>query len=120
LRIILADHHNQSRWALKTLLEEQADFELVGEAADVQELLLLVETNRADLILIDGDLPGRDAEELIARLHNFEPSPIVVAMSSRVENGRKLLKAGADSFVSKGDSPDWLLDTLRKFESLSK
>jgi DNA-binding NarL/FixJ family response regulator len=120
MRIILADHHEQARWALKTLLVEQPDFELVGEASHVQELLALAESSRADLILIDGELPGLGIEELIARLHRLEPRPIIIAMSSRVENGRKLLKAGADSFVSKGDSPDWLLDALRKFENLPK
>ena len=59
-------------------------------------------------------------EDLITRLHALEPPPIVVVMSSEVENSRKLLKAGADAFVSKGDEPDWLLETLQKFESRSK
>jgi hypothetical protein len=36
-------------------------------------------------------------------------------MSSELENGRKLLKAGADAFVSKADQPDWLLETLHMY-----
>jgi hypothetical protein len=41
-------------------------------------------------------------------------------MSSEFENSRMVLKAGADAFVSKADQPDWLLDTLQKFENRVK
>jgi len=37
--------------------------------------------------------------------------------NSESENSRKMLKAGADVFVSKGDEPEWLLETLKKYES---
>jgi DNA-binding NarL/FixJ family response regulator len=51
---------------------------------------------------------------------HVEPKPIVVVMSSHPENGRMLLKAGADAFVSKSDQPGWLLETLQKFETRLK
>jgi two-component system, NarL family, response regulator, fimbrial Z protein, FimZ len=120
MRIILADHHAQPCWALKTLLNEQPEFEIIGEAVDADGLLTLAVKHLPDLVLVDGELPGIYIEDLIARLHALEPPPIVVVMSSEFENSRKLLKAGADAFVSKGDEPDWLLETLQKFESRSK
>jgi two-component system response regulator FimZ (fimbrial Z protein)/two-component system response regulator EvgA len=120
MRIILADHHTQPCWALKTLLSEQPEFEIIGEAVDADGLLSLAEKHLPDLVLVDGELPGLFIEDLITRLHVLEPPPIVVVMSSEFENSRKLLKAGADAFVSKGDEPAWLLETLQKFESRSK
>ena len=120
MRIILADHHAQPCWALKTLLNEQPEFEIIGEAVDADGLLALAEKHLPDLVLVDSELPGLYIEDLITRLHALEPPPIVVVMSSEFENSRKLLKAGADAFVSKGDEPDWLLETLQKFESRSK
>ena len=120
MRIILADHHAQPCWALKTLLNEQPEFEIIGEAVDAEGLLALAEKHLPDLVLVDGELPGLYIEDLISRLHAIEPQPIVIVMSSESENSRKLLKAGADAFVSKGDEPDWLLETLQKFESRSK
>ena len=75
---------------------------------------------RPDLALIDWELPGKPIEDLITELHACKPSPIVVVMGSQPEYGRMLLKAGADAFVSKGDQPDWLLETLEKFEKRSK
>jgi hypothetical protein len=41
-------------------------------------------------------------------------------MSAKSEQGNMLLKAGADAFVSKGDQPDWLLETLQKYEKRFK
>jgi DNA-binding NarL/FixJ family response regulator len=117
MRIILADQHVQPRLALKTLLEEQPEFDLIGEAQDAQGLLLLAKKHLADLVLLDSELPGIYIEDLIARLHALAPPPIVIVMSSESENSRKMLKAGADVFVSKGDEPEWLLETLQKFEN---
>ena len=54
-------------------------------------------------------------EDLIASLHALKPRPIVIVMSSGFEYSRMLLMAGADAFVSKGDPPNWLLQTLRRF-----
>ena len=43
MRIILADHHAQPCWALKMLLDEQPEFEIIGEAVDGEGLLVLAE-----------------------------------------------------------------------------
>lgn len=115
MRIILADHHAQPRWALKTLLEEQPEFELIGEAVDAQGLLMLAEQHPADLVLLDKGLPGLYIEDLIAKLRALQPRPIIIVMSSEFEYSRVLLNAGADAFVSKGDEPDWLLEKLHRY-----
>jgi len=120
MRIILADHHEQPRWAFKTLLDEQPEFDLVGAVGDAQSLLELVEKEPPDLVLVDNELPGIYIEDLIARLHALEPKPTVIVMSSDFENSRKLLMAGADAFVSKGDQADWLMEILYKYENLSR
>ncbi len=120
MRIILADHHVQPCWAIRKSLEQQPEFEIIDEASDAQSLLLLAEEKLPDLVLVDGELPGLFIEDLIARLHQIEPPPIIVAISSETENSRKLLKAGADAFVSKGDEPEWLLETLKRFEYKTK
>jgi DNA-binding NarL/FixJ family response regulator len=115
MRIILADHHVQPCWALRTLLEEQPEFDIIGEPGDAPSLLELAERQLPDLILIDSELPGMNIENLISKLHTQDPRPTVIVMSSNFENSRKLLKAGADAFVSKGDQPEWLLEILYKY-----
>jgi len=115
MHILLADHHANALWALKTLLQEEPGLEVVGEAVDGENLINLSEMHHPDLILIDRDLPGSPIEDLIAMLHRTVPKPTVIVMSSNPEHGRLLLKAGADAFVSKGEQPDWLLDILRSY-----
>ena len=117
MHIILADHHPQALWALKTMLQEKPKLEVTAEATDACNLLTLAEENPPDLILMDWELPGGSIDDLITELHMLKPKPVVVVMSSRPEQGRMLLKAGADAFVSKSDQPDWLLDILHKFGS---
>ena len=115
MRIILADHHADPRWALKMLLEEHPEFDMVGEAMDSQGLLLLAEQNCTDLILVDTELPGMRITDLIARLHALEPRPIIMVMSSKPDDSKPLINAGAEAFVCKTDRPDWLLGKLFQY-----
>ena len=115
MRILLADHHASPLWALKTMLVEEPEFDVTGEAADGNCLLDLTEKNRPDLILMDRGLPGKPLENLIASLHLIIPELVVIVMSSDPGDGRSVLRAGADAFVSKGEQPDWLIDSLRKY-----
>jgi DNA-binding NarL/FixJ family response regulator len=66
------------------------------------------------------DLPGELIEDLIGQVHTCVPRPIVVVMSSKPETSNMLLKAGADAFISKSDQPEWLFETLRKYEKRSR
>jgi AmiR/NasT family two-component response regulator len=120
MRIILADHHVHALWGLKTMLEEGSGFTLVGEARDADTLIAVVRKLTPDLVLTDWELPGRSIEDTITILHSFKPKPIVVVMSSKPEYGGLFLRIGADAFVSKGDHPDWLIETLHKFNQQSR
>jgi DNA-binding NarL/FixJ family response regulator len=113
-RILLADHHAQALWALKIALQEQPDVKVVAEAMDAENLLNLAQTHQPELVLLDKDLPGSSTSEIITVLHQFIPVPVVIVMSSDPANGRSALKAGADAFISKGEEPEWLLQSLQK------
>lgn len=115
VRVVLADHHRQALRALRILLQEEPDLELVGEAADAQGLLTIAEQATADLIMVDRKLPGGHTKDLISRLHALKPRPIVIVMSSDFEDSRMMLQAGADAFVSKAEQPEWLLESLRHY-----
>lgn len=116
MRIILADHHAKPLRALKELLGEHPEFDVIGEAADGESLLAWAVENPADLILIDCDLPGIRIEELIAHIHAIQPRPLVIVMSGKLEKSRILFQSGADAYVSKSEQLDWLLQTLQHYE----
>jgi DNA-binding NarL/FixJ family response regulator len=114
MRVLLADHHPSTLWALRSLVGGQQGLTVIGEVTEAESLLTQAEALQPDLVLLDWGLPGRPAD-LIERLHAIDPRPRVMAMSSRLETGRATLAAGVDAFVSKGDEPDWLLEVLRKY-----
>jgi DNA-binding NarL/FixJ family response regulator len=116
MRIMLADHHPQALWALKMMLQEQVEFQITGEASDADSLLSLVTADPPDLVLMDWELPGIFIEDLISDLHACKPRPIVMTMCNKPEYSNMILRAGADAFISKSDQPEWLLETLRKFD----
>ena len=117
MRILVADHHLETLWALKIRLNEEPGVSIIGEASDSETLLRISKTQPIDLILMDGELPGTRIDELITQLHNLAPKPKVIVMDSNPEFGRKYLRAGADAFISKGDEPEWLFETLRRLST---
>jgi DNA-binding NarL/FixJ family response regulator len=115
MRILLADHHPQTLLALKTMLLEKAEFEVIGEAGHTADLLRLAGENPPDLALVDWELPGRPIEDVIQALHSLQPRPVVVLIGSKPETMRLMMDAGADASFSKVDQPAWLLETLQKY-----
>jgi two-component system, NarL family, nitrate/nitrite response regulator NarL len=60
IRIVIADNHPIFRYALRELLSLEADFEIVGEAADGYEMLQQVWTLDPDVLLLDLRMPKLD------------------------------------------------------------
>jgi two-component system, NarL family, invasion response regulator UvrY len=117
MRMAIADHHPQALWALKTILQEQQEFEITGEVMNQDDLLALMKLNPTDLVLVDWELPGRSSmEDLITEMRAAAKSPIIVVMGSKPEFSTVALRCGPDAFVSKSDQPTWLLEALQKFE----
>jgi DNA-binding NarL/FixJ family response regulator len=116
MHILLAEHHSQVLRALQTLLKEQTEYTLVGEATDVESLLDQAEKTKPDLVLLAWELPGRPGAEIIAALNTLDSRPLVIVLSSKLEVKEPALDAGADAFVSKGDPPRKLLIALYEMQ----
>ncbi len=113
MRILLADNQAKVRFALRVLLERQADFHIVGEATDAEELLDMAEADCPDVVLLAWELPGMPATQLLAALRETCPELVVIALSGRLEARRAAMCAEASAFVSKGEPPERLLHTIR-------
>lgn len=117
MKIMVADHHPQALWALKTMLEAKSQFEVIGDAVNAYRLLNLVIETPPDLVLMDSELPGMSNASLINELHKVKSKPVVVVMGSSNAAGEMIIKAGADAFVSKTDPPERMLEVMQNFES---
>src|SRR6266481_416663 len=68
IRILLADDHPIVREGLRAVLETQADFEVIAEAASGDEALRLALELQPDILLLDLEMPVMDGVETIRRL----------------------------------------------------
>jgi len=112
MRILLADDQPKVRFALRTLLERKLGLEIVGEAADMRDMWEQVETSCPDLLLLDWELPGPKARDLMSALHAMCPDLRVIAMSAHTDVQQDALQADVDGFVCKCESPDSLLAAI--------
>jgi two-component system response regulator NreC len=112
-RILIAEHQVVARSALRGFLQGQPGLDVVGEAADSQELLTRLEATCPDLVLLDWDMPGGSGADLIPSPRQADCLPPIIVLGLRPESAPAAMDAGADAFVYKGDGPQELLTTIR-------
>jgi DNA-binding NarL/FixJ family response regulator len=112
MRVLLADDQAKVRSALRLLLQQQPDVEILGEAVDTTGLLDWIKVACPDVLLLDWELPGLPPAALLPVLQFHCPKLRVIALSSRPEARGAALEAGVYAFVSKGDPPETLLAAL--------
>ena len=98
------------------LLEERSEFEVVGEAADAEDLLAQIEAACPDLVLLSWGLPGLAGTELLPALRSVKDDLCVIVLSGRPEARQAILDAGANAFISKVESPERLLAAIASAE----
>ena len=113
-RVYLADAQTQERSALRLMLLD-LNMEVVGEAADWLTTLAQAPTTRLDMLLVDWDLlPPDMGVQSLADLRLACPNAIVVVLISHLDaRHQAALSAGADAFISKGETPERVAERLR-------
>jgi two-component system response regulator NreC len=115
IRVLIADDHRLVRAGIRSLLEGQADIEVVGEAGSGWEAVEQATRLQPDVVLMDiamGDLSGLEATQ---EIHERTPQVNVLAltMHDREEYFFAMLKAGALGYVLKESDPHELLLAIR-------
>ena len=113
LNILIGDAQPRVRFGLRLLLEQQPGWRVAGEAEDAPALLEAVRCDCPDLVLLDWELPGMPAQELLTVIHRACPYLRIAFMSGKDELRQTALQAGADIFAYKADPPEKLLDQIR-------
>jgi len=115
-RVYLADAEPEERSALRLLLLD-LKMEVVGEAPDWPTTLANAPATRLDMLLVDWDLLPIDlGVQALAKLRVACPSAIVVVLISHLDARQQAaLSAGADAFISKGETPERVAEHLRTF-----
>lgn len=115
-RILLIDDHSLFRESLVRLLEAQPDLEVAGHCATVPEALDILARTQVDVILLDYDLGDQRGTDLLRQIPDRKwPARVLMVtagMSSRVTHDA--LQAGISGVLYKHNSPDQLLEAIRK------
>ena len=120
MRILLADGESNVRYGLRVLLEEPSEFEVVGEAADAEDLLAQIEAACPELVLLGWGLPGLAGTDLLPALRSVCDDLYVIVLSGRAEARQVVLQAGANAFISKVEPPERLLAAIASAEYSSR
>lgn len=114
IRVVLADDHVFVRDGIKSLLENEANIEVVGEAIDGADALEVLATSKPDLLIVDIRMPNLTGIEVVEKLRseNNTVKIIMLSMHESEEYVLKSIKAGADGYLLKGSSKEEFLKAL--------
>ena len=112
-RVFIADAQPEERSALRLLLLDLM-MEVVGEASDWSTTLAKAPITGLDMLLVDWDLLPFDLGiQSLAELRLACPNTIVVVLISHLDaRHQAALSAGADAFISKGETPERVAERL--------
>lgn len=112
-RVYLADAKSEERSALRLLILD-LKMEVVGEAADWLTTLAQVPISRTDILLVEWDLLPSEPSTALEELRKACPAALVIVLISHLDARQQAaLSAGADAFISKGETPERVAERLR-------
>jgi DNA-binding NarL/FixJ family response regulator len=115
IRIVIADDHPVFRAGLQGLLSGQADFQVVGEAANGREAVNMVRLASPDVLLVDLQMPELDGVHAIREIRNFAPKTRVLVLTTYDSDGDILraVEAGATGYLLKDTPREELFNAIR-------
>ncbi|VTS00632.1 family transcriptional regulator : Two component transcriptional regulator, LuxR family OS=Methylocella silvestris (strain BL2 / DSM 15510 / NCIMB 13906) GN=Msil_2019 PE=4 SV=1: Response_reg: GerE [Gemmata massiliana] len=114
-RVLVADPHAVAREGLKAILGSRADSAVVGEAADGPGALVRAGELSPDVVVMEADLPGLDAAQVMTRLRELPlvPKVLVFTACEYPEVVRLLWTEGASGYALKTSPTEQLVQAVR-------
>ena len=114
MKILLVDDHTILLDGVKSLLSQEDDLAVVGQAASAEEALEFLKKNEVDLIVTDYSMPGMDGLSLLNTVKRVAPHTkiILLSMHDEVHLVKEILKAGVNGYVLKNDTHKELLNAI--------
>ena len=114
--VLLVDDHAMVRQGLRTMLENYADVEVVGEACDGEEALVCTEQLNPAVVVMDINMPKMNGIEATAHLKARYPDLDIIGLSFNAgeENQQAMKKAGATSLITKEAAVDQLYAAIQE------
>ncbi len=115
ISVYLVDDVPQLRELVKYGMEDDPDFEVVGEAGDGRSALAGIAETHPAAVLLDLSMPDMNGLETILEIRKHDPDVAIVVLSgfSADRMGPPTLERGADRYIEKGSPMDELRDATR-------
>ncbi len=115
MRLLLADDHQMLREGLRRSLEAHG-IDVVAEASDGEQAVLLAEQYRPDLVLMDVTMPVLDGIEATRALRDRLPNVRIVMLTMHADSDvvARAIRAGADGYLVKDCSTDEIIATIEQ------
>jgi two-component system invasion response regulator UvrY len=116
MKILLCDDHAVVRHGLRQILADDFKKSTFGEARNAQEALDLVWKEHWDVVVLDITMPGRSGLEVLREIKKSKPRTPVLVLSMHPENqfAVRVLKRGANGYMTKESAPAELVGAIRK------
>jgi len=116
IRILVADDHPVVRRGLVMVISNEADMEVVGEAANGEEAVEMALALIPDIVLMDLQMPRKNGIEAMLEIKKAEPSVRIMVLSSFMDDEHVFpaIKGGASGYLLKESLPEVLLNAIRE------
>ena len=116
ITIVLAEDHKMVRQGIRSLLESEHDFRVVGEAENGLEAVRMVSSLLPDILVTDLGMDGMNGLEVTKKVRDYCPNTktIILSMHGNDAFVREAIKSGAKGYVLKDSTYDDLVAAIRQ------
>ena len=119
MKVLIVDDEKPARDRLRQILEDEPDYEVVGEAGNGDEALQLAASLKPDIVLLDIRMPGMDGIEAAHHLNRLTQPPAIVFATAYDEYAIDAFDARAVGYVLKPVRRSRLMQALEQAERLA-
>lgn len=115
IRLLITDDHSVVRKGIRTLLEDEADIQIVGEATDGDEAVELIPNLKPDVVLLDITMPKMSGIEVTRIVSKLYPQVriLIFSMHNNPDYILNAVQNGAAGYLLKDTSEDEILRAVR-------
>ena len=114
INLILVDDHDIVRAGIKRLLENQKNFNIVGDFGSGEAAYQFLRKNKVDVIVMDLSMPGKGGIESTRQIKKQFPkiNILILSMHDNSTMAKKVIDAGATGYILKNDIADDLINAI--------